>query len=141
MEAGAIYYELGLYDGSLGLFMFIINALGVSVIDNCGSEEQKQRFIPELISFKKISCFGLTEPEYGSDATNMGTTARKVEGGYILNGKKRWPGNGDKADYSIIWAKNVSDKNKLQGFIVEKGTKGYTQKAIPNKAALRMVTK
>lgn len=74
-----------------------------------------------MITIKKLSCFGLTEAENGSDATNMVTYARKVEGGYILNGNKRWPGNADKSDVSIIWAKNVSDKDKLQGFIVEKG--------------------
>jgi alkylation response protein AidB-like acyl-CoA dehydrogenase len=69
------------------------------------------------------------------------TTAKKVEGGYILNGKKRWPGNATIADRTIIWAKNISDGNKIQGFIVEKGQKGHSTKAIPNKMILRMVTK
>ena len=69
----------------------------------------------------------------------MSTTARKVEGGYILNGTKRWPGNGTIADYTIIWAKNVSDGNKI--LIVEKGMKGHSATAIPNKVAARMVTK
>jgi acyl-CoA oxidase len=88
---------------------------------------------------KKIACFGLTEPDNGSDATNMQTTARKVEGGYIINGRKRWPGNGSIADLTIVWAKNVSDGNKIQGFVVEKGMKGHSATAIPNKVATRMV--
>jgi alkylation response protein AidB-like acyl-CoA dehydrogenase len=93
------------------------------------------------MSFNKYSAFGLTEPLNGSDATGMKTTARKVEGGYILNGQKRWPGNGHKADLTIVWAKNESDGNKIQGFIVEKGMKGHSTKMIPNKIALRMVQK
>jgi alkylation response protein AidB-like acyl-CoA dehydrogenase len=69
----------------------------------------------------------------------MTTTAKKVEGGYIINGQKRWPGNATIADFTIVWAKNVSDGNKIQGFVVEKGMKGHTATAIPNKAAVRMV--
>ena len=71
----------------------------------------------------------------------MQTFAKKVEGGYILNGKKRWPGNGVMADYTVIWAKNVSDGNNIQGFVVEKGMKGHTATSIPNKVAARMVAK
>lgn len=134
-------YELGRADQSLALFMFLQNSLGVSVLNACCSEEQKARYLPDLIALNKISCFCLTEPENGSDATDMKTTATKVEGGYILNGLKRWPGNSVDADIWIVWAKNVSDKNKIQGFIVEKGMKGLSTKAIPNKIALRMVKK
>ena len=83
------------------------------MFEACGSEEQKNRFLPDLISLKKISCFGLTEPDNGSDATGMKTTARKVEGGYIVNGRKRWPGNAVMADCTVVWAKNVSDGNKI----------------------------
>lgn len=107
----------------------------------CSNEEQKNRWLADLISLRKQSCFCLTEPEIGSDATGLTTTARKVEGGYILNGKKRWQGNGDKADYFIIWAKNASDNNKLQGFVAERGAKGLTATVIKNKAILRMVNK
>lgn len=89
----------------------------------------------------KIACFGLTEPDNGSDATGMKTTAKKVEGGYIINGQKRWPGNGTIADVTVVWAKNASDGNKIQGFVVEKGMKGHTTTPIKYKAALRMVTK
>lgn len=88
---------------------------------------------------KKQSCFCLTEPDFGSDATGMSTTARKVEGGYLINGEKRWPGNAKEADWSIVWAKNLSDGNKIQGFIVDKGSKGHSVEVIKNKAATRML--
>lgn len=141
MESCAMLYELGRADQSLGLIMFLQNSLGIAVYEACCSEEQKARFLPDLIALKKFTCFGLTEPENGSDATNLNTTARKVEGGYIINGQKRWPGNATLADYTIVWAKNVSDGNKLQGFVVEKGSKGHTATAVPNKIALRLVQK
>jgi len=63
--------------------------------------------------FNKSICFGLTEPEYGSDATSLKTTAKKVEGGYVINGSKRWIGNGTFADYIVIWAKNEEEKEKI----------------------------
>jgi alkylation response protein AidB-like acyl-CoA dehydrogenase len=85
-EAGAMIYELSREDMGLGLFMFLQNGVGIAVYESCCDEEQKARFLPDLIALKKIACFGLTEPENGSDATNLQTTARKVEGGYILNG-------------------------------------------------------
>jgi acyl-CoA oxidase len=86
METGAILYEMGKYDTALTLFLFVQCSLGIHSIDHCCNEEQKQRFLPDLISLKNFTCFALTEPNYGSDATSMETTAKKVEGGYILNG-------------------------------------------------------
>lgn len=139
METCAMIYELGRWDMGLSLFMFLQNGLGIAVYEACCSEEQKARFLPDLIALKKLTCFGLTEPGNGSDATGMQTTARKVEGGYIINGKKRWPGNSVLADYTIVWAKNLSDGNKIQGFVVEKGMKGHSATPIPNKIAVRMV--
>lgn len=91
-------YELGRADWSLTLFMFLQNVLGISVYDQCCDDEQKKRFLPDLIALKTIACFGLTEPDNGSDATNLSTVAQKVEGGYVLNGAKRWPGNAPIAD-------------------------------------------
>jgi alkylation response protein AidB-like acyl-CoA dehydrogenase len=69
--------------------------------------------LPECIKLNKVCCFGLTEKEYGSDATSLKTTAKKVEGGYLLNGNKRWIGNATIADYVIIWAKNEAEGNKI----------------------------
>ena len=79
-----------------------------------GNQEQIKRILPDCISFKKFICFGLTEPTNGSDATGMLSTAKKVEGGgFVINGKKRWIGNAGFADYIIVWAKNVSEGNKI----------------------------
>ncbi len=134
-------YEIGRGDMGLALFFFLQNGVGIPVFDECCNEEQRKRWLPDLIAMKKWACFGLTEPDNGSDATGMTSTARKVEGGYIINGKKRWPGNGTIADLTVVWAKNVSDGNKIQGFVVEKGMKGHSTSPIKDKVACRMVTK
>lgn len=86
LEAGAVVYEMAKMDGSVSTFVLVHNAIGMAVIDALGDEEQKERFLTKGIKFDKIFCFGLTEPENGSDATGLKTTARKVDGGYILNG-------------------------------------------------------
>jgi len=82
------------------------------------------------MKYEKFLSYGLTEPLNGSDASTLDTTATKVEGGYLINGEKRWIGGGSYADYHIIWATNVSDNNKVQGFILEKGDKGFTAQKI-----------
>jgi acyl-CoA oxidase len=87
----------------------------------------------------KYICFGLTEPDYGSDATSLKTHATKVEGGYLINGQKRWIGNATFADYIIIWAKNPAENNNIQAFVVTKGSKGLKTSKIENKYSLRMV--
>jgi alkylation response protein AidB-like acyl-CoA dehydrogenase len=81
----------------------------------------------------------LSEPDYGSDATSLKTFAKSVEGGFVLNGRKRWIGNATFADYIIVWAKNPEENNNIQGFLVTKGSPGMTTTAIKNKYALRMV--
>ena len=115
------------------------NGLGQSVVEQCGNEEQKQRILPDTIALKKFICYALTEPTNGSDATNLLTTAKKTAGGYLLNGKKRWIGNATFADYIIVWARNVEEGNKIQAFVVEKGSRGLTTTKIENKYAIRMV--
>jgi alkylation response protein AidB-like acyl-CoA dehydrogenase len=139
VETGAIVYEMAKIDGSLYTFLGLHNFLGIATIDKVGNEEQRARIIPDALALKKIISFGLTEPDYGSDASSLKTTAKKVDGGYILNGRKRWIGNATFADMIIIWAKNESEGGKVQGFIVEKGQKGLTTKKIENKYALRIV--
>jgi alkylation response protein AidB-like acyl-CoA dehydrogenase len=139
MEVGAIIFEMAKIDASVYSFMTVQNSIGMAVIDYLGNEEQRARILPDCIQLKKILSFGLTEPDYGSDASSLKTQAKKVEGGYIINGEKRWIGNGTFADYIIVWARNVDDGNKVQGFIVEKGSKGYSAKKIENKYALRTV--
>ena len=111
-EAGAVTYELARVDGSISTFVLVHNGIGMSVIDALGDEEQKQRFLPKGINFEKIFCFGLTEPLNGSDATGLKTTAKKVEGGYILNGTKRWIGNATFGDV-CVWARNEADGGRI----------------------------
>ena len=91
------------------------------------------------VKMDKIWCFGLTEPDNGSDASGLKSTAKKVDGGYILNGQKRWIGNGTHADHLIIWARNAAEGDKVQGFVVDKGMKGLTTSKIENKYSLRIV--
>lgn len=137
-EIGAVIYELSRVDASLTTFIMLHNFLGISVICQLGSDAQRTRILPDAISLKKILAFGLTEPDYGSDATSLQTKAKKVEGGYLINGSKRWIGNGTMADYIIVWALNEAEGNKIQGFLVEKGQKGLTTSKIENKYALRI---
>jgi alkylation response protein AidB-like acyl-CoA dehydrogenase len=121
--------------------MIVHNSLGLSVIDRCGGPEQKARILPDAIALKKILCFGLTEPTHGSDATSLLSTAKKTDGGFLITGKKRWIGNGTFADYIIVWARNADEGNKIQGFIVEKGSKGLKTSKIENKYSNRSVQK
>lgn len=86
MEAAAIVYEIARKDGGAATFLLVHNAIGMAVIDALGDEEQKERLLTRGVKFEKIFCFGLTEPENGSDATGLKTSARRVEGGWILNG-------------------------------------------------------
>ena len=105
----------------------------------CGSEEQKQKYLPGMQQFDLIGAFGLTEPEVGSGAAGgLTTTCKKVEGGWILNGQKKWIGNATFADVIIIWARDLDD-NQVKGFIVEKGTEGFSVEKIKGKMALRIV--
>lgn len=110
----------------------------MAVINELGNEEQRKRLLTPGMSFDKIFCFGLTEPDNGSDASGLKTTATKVEGGWLLNGQKRWIGNGTMGDV-IVWARNTSDGNKIQAFVVEKGSKGFHPKKIEGKFSLRIV--
>jgi alkylation response protein AidB-like acyl-CoA dehydrogenase len=108
-----VSYELARVDASVATFAGVHISIGLSVIDMLGNEEQRARFLPDGNAFKKIFCFGLTEANYGSDASNIQTTAKKVEGGYLINGTKRWIGNATVGDYIIIWAKNEAEGNKV----------------------------
>jgi len=86
LEVGAILFEISKVDASVFTFLTVHNSIGMAVIDMLGSDEQRQRILPGAIAFEKILAFGLTEPDYGSDATSLKTTAKKVEGGYLING-------------------------------------------------------
>ena len=98
---------------SMATFFLVHNSIGMDVVDQLGDEEQRARILPDCIALKKVICFGLTEPQNGSDASNLKTNATKVEGGYLLNGEKRWIGNATHADYINVWARNPLEDNKV----------------------------
>jgi glutaryl-CoA dehydrogenase len=141
--AGFLSMEIARADPSVNSFYGVHTGLAMGSINRCGSEEQKQRWLPPMARLEKIGAFGLTEPHGGSDvAGGLETTARR-EGGptgghWVLNGAKRWIGNGTFADLVIIWARDLDD-NKVKGFVVEKGTPGFTTTKMEGKLALRMV--
>ena len=131
---GLIMQELEAADSGLRSFASVQSALAMYAIYSSGSEEQKQRYIPEMAKGKLIGCFGLTEPDHGSDPGGMETRARRDGDGWVLNGTKRWITNGAIADVAIVWAK--VDEG-ITGFIVEKGTPGFTTSDIHGKFSMR----
>ncbi len=111
------------------------SSLVMHPINAYGNEEQRQRFLPKLASGEHVGCFGLTEPDHGSDPGSMVTKARKVDGGWILNGAKMWITNSPIADVAIIWAKD--DQGDIRGFVVERGFKGFSTLKIEGKLSLK----
>ncbi|MEA2648225.1 MAG: glutaryl-CoA dehydrogenase [Candidatus Binataceae bacterium] len=131
---GLIMQELEAADSGLRSFASVQSALSMYAIYAWGSEEQKQRYLPGMAKGKLIGCFGLTEPDHGSDPGGMETRAKRDGGGWILNGTKRWITNGSIADVAVVWAK--IDQG-ITGFIVEKGTPGFTTRDIHGKFSMR----
>ena len=136
---GLIMQELERGDSGIRSFASVQGALVMYPIYAFGSEEQKKHWLPRLASGKDIGCFGLTEPDYGSNPGGMITTARETKDGWLLNGAKMWITNGSQATVSIIWAKTgaVDDAKSIRGFIVPASTKGYTAKDQKGKLSLR----
>ena len=137
---GLIAREVERVDSAYRSFMSVQSSLVMYPISDFGTEEQKQRFLPKLASAELIGCFGLTEPDHGSDPGSMTTTALKVDGGWILNGAKMWITNSPIADIAIVWAKakeKKSDEGVIRGFIVERGFKGFGTPVTHNKMSLR----
>ena len=137
---GFIMMELARIDPSFSTFFGVHDGLAMGSISLDGSEEQKQKWLPQMARFEKIGCFGLTEPLVGSGAAGgLMTTAKREGDTWILNGEKRWIGNAPWCDLSIIWARDLAD-NQVKGFIVEnKTTPGFSVKKIENKIALKVV--
>jgi len=102
-----------------------------------GSEVQRKKYLPKLVSGESIGCFGLTEPEAGSDPGGMQTRATKTAGGYVLNGSKMWISNAPIADVFVVWAKSDAHGGKIRGFVLEKGMKGLSAPKIEGKLSLR----
>lgn len=132
---GLVMQELERVDSGLRSFASVQGALCMWPILNYGSDEQKEKYLPRMATGELIGCFGLTEPDFGSDPSGMLTNAKSVKGGYVLNGNKMWITNGAIADISIIWAKH---EGEIKGFLVEKGTKGLSSSKIKNKLSLRV---
>lgn len=137
-EKSLILYELGRLDCSVATFYAVTMSLVIFTIEKLGSEEQKARYLPGLCNFDIIGSWGLTEPDIGSDASSLKTTATPVDGGFILNGAKRWIGNASMSDIIIVWAKNTKT-NQVEGFIVPNQTAGVETKKIEKKLGLRIV--
>ena len=136
---GFVTLELARTDPSFATFFGVHTGLAMGSIHRCGSEEQKQRWLPPMHRFEQIGAFGLTEPEVGSAAARgLTTTARRDGEEWVINGAKKWIGNATFADVTVIWARDVAD-NQVKGFLVEKGTPGFTPTKIENKIALRTV--
>lgn len=131
---GLIMQELERGDSGVRSFASVQSALVMYPIFTFGSEEQKDTWLPKLAKGNKIGCFGLTEPDFGSNPGGMITKAEKADGGYILNGAKMWITNGTIADVAVVWAKL---DGVVRGFLVEKGMKGFTAPEMVGKHSLR----
>lgn len=132
---GLLMQELERADSGIRSFCSVQGALVMYPIYTYGSEEQKQKYLPKLAKAEMIGCFGLTEPDAGSNPGGMLTTAEKVDGGYKLNGNKMWITNGCVSDIAIVWAKL---DGKVRGFIVETNTPGFSTSTMKGKFSLRV---
>ena len=136
---GFLMMELARVDASISTFFGVHTGLAMGSIDVCGSQEQKERWLPPMARLEKVGSFGLTEPEVGSGASGgLATTAKRDGDSWILNGQKKWIGNSTWGDLTIIWARDVSD-NQVKGFIVENHSPGFRVEKIQHKMALRVV--
>ncbi|WP_016744896.1 acyl-CoA dehydrogenase family protein, partial [Rhizorhabdus wittichii] len=142
--AGASYVAYGLVarevervDSGYRSMMSVQSSLVMYPIYAYGSEEQKRRYLPKLASGEWIGCFGLTEPDAGSDPGGMRTRAVKTEGGYRLSGNKTWISNAPIADVFVVWAKSDAHDGQIRGFVLEKGAKGLSAPKIEGKLSLR----
>jgi glutaryl-CoA dehydrogenase len=138
VEYGLIMQELERVDSGVRSFVSVQGALVMYPIHRYGSEEQKQHWLPRLQSGEAIGCFGLTEPDFGSNPAGMRTTARRDGDGWILNGEKTWITNGTMSDVSVVWARATGEPQQpVLGFLVERGTKGFSSSDIHGKWSMR----
>ncbi len=132
---GLIAREIERVDSGYRSGMSVQSSLVMHPIHAYGTEEQRAKWLPRLATGEILGCFGLTEPDYGSDAGGMVTRAKKVDGGYVMNGAKMWISNSPIADIYVVWAKD--DADEIRGFLLEKGMKGLTAPKIEGKFSLR----
>jgi glutaryl-CoA dehydrogenase len=142
--AGAGYVSYGLVarevervDSGYRSMMSVQSSLVMFPIYEYGSQEQRRKYLPKLAAGEWIGCFGLTEPDAGSDPGGMRTVAKKVDGGYVINGAKTWISNAPIADVFVVWAKSEAHGGGIRGFVLEKGMKGLSAPKIENKVSLR----
>lgn len=138
VAAGLISRRIEAVDSAYRSAWSVQSSLVMFPIYEYGSEAQREKFLPKLASGEFIGCFGLTEPNAGSDPAGMKTRAKKVDGGYVLNGSKLWITSSPLADIAVVWAKD--DTDTIRGFIVERGMKGFSTPKINNKVSLRAST-
>ncbi len=137
---GLVAREVERVDSGYRSMMSVQSSLVIHPINAFGSDTQKQKYLPGLTAGTLIGCFGLTEPDAGSDPAGMKTTAKKTDGGYLLSGSKTWISNAPFADVFVIWAKSEAHGGAIRGFILEKGMKGLSAPKIGGKLSLRAST-
>jgi glutaryl-CoA dehydrogenase len=131
VASGLVAMELARGDGSVYTFFGAHSGFAMNSIAVLGSKEQKERWLPPMARMEKLGAFALTEPEHGSDVVMLETRARRIGDEYVLDGEKRWIGNGTFADVTIVWARD--EEGNLGGFLVEKGTPGFQTSPITGK--------
>jgi glutaryl-CoA dehydrogenase len=134
---GLIAREVERVDSGYRSMMSVQSSLVMYPIFAYGTEEQRMKYLPKLSSGEWIGCFGLTEPDAGSDPAGMQTTAKKTANGYVLNGAKMWISNAPIADVFVIWAKSDAHGGKIKGFVLDRGTKGLSTPKVAGKLSLR----
>lgn len=137
---GLVAREVERVDSAYRSFMSVQSSLVMHPINTFGTEDQKMKFLPKLATGEMVGCFGLTEPDHGSDPGSMTTNAVRTDGGWIMNGAKMWITNSPIADIAIVWAKareNRNEEGEIRGFIVERGMKGFETPYTHNKMSLR----
>lgn len=134
---GLVAREIERVDSGYRSMMSVQSSLVMHPIYTYGDEAQRRKYLPKLASGDYVGCFGLTEPDAGSDPGSMKTVAEKVDGGYVLNGSKTWISNSPIADVFVVWAKSRAHDNRIRGFILEKGMTGLSAPKITGKLSLR----
>jgi glutaryl-CoA dehydrogenase len=138
LARGLVNMELHRGDGSIGTFLGVQSGLAMKAIDLLGSPEQKERWLPAMARLERIGAFALTEPEHGSDSVALETSARRDGDGWILDGAKRWIGNGAIADVVVVWARGAGD-GQVMGFLVEGDAPGFAATTMAGKGASRAI--
>ncbi|SDB81586.1 glutaryl-CoA dehydrogenase [Raineyella antarctica] len=137
LAAGLVHMELARYDGSVATVVAVQPGLAMRSIAMLGSEEQKQAWLPRLASGELLGAFGLTEPDHGSDAVALETTARRDGDEWVINGAKRWIGNGSVGHLTVVWAR--TENGGVSGFLVEQHRPGYVAETITGKVSMRAI--